>query len=339
MIKLRNTLFVTRQGSYLHKEKATLVVEAEKKKLLQVPIHSISSIFCFGNVLVSPFFMGFCGEEGVNLAFYTEYGKYLGRLQSRQSGNILLRKQQYRAVNDRPLDIARSLIAAKVVNSRAVVQRHLRNHGHNPALQQVIKQMALVLERIRVCTTMDKLRGLEGEAASYYFSTFEQMIQPGRRGDFPFKGRNRRPPRDAVNAMLSLLYSILGKEIAGALQGVGLDPQAGFLHVDRPGRDSLAQDMLEEFRSWWLDRLVLSLVNRRQIAARDFRHEASGAVTLNDNGRKTVLQAYQAKKQETLMHPYMQEKVPIGLLPHIQSQLLARHLRGDLAAYPPFIMR
>ena len=339
MIKLQNTLFITRQGSYLHKERETLVIEAEKKKLLQVPVHSVQGIFCFGNVLVSPFLLGFCGEKGIGVCFYSVYGRFLGRLQGAQSGNILLRKQQYKTAEAKPLDIARNIIAAKVVSSRAVLQRTIRNHGENPDLSSAVGKLAQSLECIRDCQQLDKLRGFEGDAAAIYFGVFHHLIRANRRTDFEFAGRNRRPPKDAVNALLSFFYSILGKEIASALQGVGLDPQAGFLHADRPGRDSLAQDILEEFRAWWVDRLVLSLINRQQLGKKDFVKESSGAVTLTDAGRKSALQAYQSRKQEEVTHPYLNEKMPVGLLPHIQAQLLARHIRGDLEAYPPFSMR
>ena len=339
MIKLQNTLFITRQGSYLHKERETLVIEVKKKKLLQVPAHSIQSIFCFGNVLVSPFLLGFCGEQGIGVAFYSKYGKFLGRLQGKQSGNILLRKQQYRATETEPVKIARGIIGAKVLNSRAVLQRHLRNHGYHERLKPAVDKLAQSLEQIRHCQNLQTLRGLEGDAASVYFSVFKVLIQSEQQTDFSFNGRNRRPPKDAVNAMLSLVYSVLGKEVASALQGVGLDPQAGFLHVDRSGRDSLAQDILEEFRAWWADRLVLTLINRKQVSSSHFNVEASGAVVLTDEGRKQLFQAYQSRKQQTLIHPYLKEEIPIGLIPHVQAQLLARHLRGDLAAYPPFVMR
>ena len=305
MRKLQNTLYITTQASYLHKERETLVVEQERKKVAQLPVHSIGHIFCFGNVLVSPFLLGFCGENNVNLAFFTENGRFLGRLQGRQSGNVLLRRAQYRVSEQNPVPIARNIIAAKIQASKRVLQRQIRNYGEN--------------------------------AAARYFGVFGQLLS--EKSGFTFDGRNRRPPRDGVNALLSFVYSILGKDISGALQGVGLDPQVGFLHADRPGRDSLAQDILEEFRAWWADRLVLSLINRGQIKPQDFVTEASGAVSLKADARKLLFQALQAKKQEKIVHPFLGEEVEIGLLPYIQAMLLARHLRGDLAEYPPFLMR
>ena len=336
MRKLQNTLFITTQGCYLHKERETLVVELERRKLAQLPVHAIANIFCFGNVLVSRLLLGFCGENNVNLAFFTEYGKYLGRLQGTQSGNVLLRRAQYRLSETNPVPIACHIIAAKIQASRRVLQRHIRNYGEDKELNEVVHMLEASLRQLQKADCLETVRGIEGDAASRYFAVFGRLI---RQKEFSFDGRNRRPPRDPVNALLSLLYSILGKEISGALQSVGLDPQVGFLHADRPGRDSLAQDILEEFRAWWIDRLALSLVNRKQIQISDFVTEASGAVQLKDDSRKHLFQALQAKKQEKIIHPYLQEEIEIGLLPHIQALLLARHLRGDLAQYPPFLMR
>lgn len=336
MRKLQNTLFITTQGCYLHKERETLVVELERRKLAQLPVHAIANIFCFGNVLVSPFLLGFCGENNVNLAFFTEYGKYLGRLQGTQSGNVLLRRAQYRLSETNPVPIACHIIATKIQASRRVLQRHIRNYGEDKELNEVVHMLEASLRQLQKSDCLETVRGIEGDAASRYFAVFGRLI---RQKEFSFDGRNRRPPRDPVNALLSLLYSVLGKEISGALQSVGLDPQVGFLHADRPGRDSLAQDILEEFRAWWIDRLVLSLVNRKQMQISDFVTEASGAIQLKDDSRKHLFQALQAKKQEKIIHPYLQEEIEIGLLPHIQALLLARHLRGDLAQYPPFLMR
>ncbi|MFA9500486.1 type I-C CRISPR-associated endonuclease Cas1c [Mannheimia sp. E30BD] len=337
MRKLQNTLYITTQGSYLHKERETLVVEQDRKKVAQLPIHSIGHIFCFGNVLVSPFLMGFCGENNVNLAFFTENGRYLGRLQGRQSGNVLLRRAQYKKSETNPVPVARNIIAAKIQASKRVLQRQIRNHGENADLQSTITALNYSLQQLKTADNLDLIRGIEGDAAARYFGVFSHLIKEN--SDFHFDGRNRRPPRDGVNALLSFLYSILGKDISGALQGVGLDPQIGFLHADRPGRDSLAQDILEEFRAWWVDRMVLSLINRGQVKPDDFVTEASGAVTLKPEARKLLFQTLQAKKQEKIIHPFLEEEVEIGLLPYIQAMLLARHLRGDLAEYPPFLMR
>ena len=297
MRKLQNTLYITTQGSYLHKERETLVVEQDRKKVAQLPVHSIGHIFCFGNVLVSPFLLGFCGENNVNLAFFTENGRYLGRLQGRQSGNVLLRRAQYRVSEQNPVPIARNIIAAKIQAGKRVLQRQIRNYGENAAIQSAVDSLNISLRQLK-------------DAAARYFGVFGQLLS--EKSGFSFDGRNRRPPRDGVNALLSFVYSILGKDISGALQGVGLDPQVGFLHADRPGRDSLAQDILEEFRAWWADRLVLSLINRGQIKPQDFVTEASGAVSLRVDARKLLFQALQTKKQEKIVHPFLGEEVKSG---------------------------
>jgi CRISPR-associated protein Cas1 len=338
MKKLQNSLYINTQGAYLHKERETLVIDIAKEKALQLPIHSISGIFCFGNVMVSPQVMGFCGERGVNLAFFTEYGRFLARVQGKQTGNVLLRRAQYRHADTQASEIAQVIVAAKIQSQRQVLQRHQRNYGKQPQVTQVIALLKSTVERLKVTTDLDTIRGLEGDAAARYFSVFNHLITE-KTGDFTFSQRTRRPPTDPVNALLSFFYAILGNDISAALQGVGLDPQVGFLHKDRPGRDSLAQDILEELRAYFVDRLVLTLINRQQVKATDFIYEASGAVKLKDTARKTVLQEFQARKQQAITHPFLKEEVPLGLLPHAQALLLARHLRGDLQHYPPFLAR
>lgn len=339
MKKLQNSLYVTRQGAYVHKERETIVIEHERQKLMQIPIHSISGLFCFGNVLVSPALMGFCGEKGVNLAFFTEYGRFFGRLQGKKSGNVLLRRAQYHADKQTALEVARSVIASKLIGSKSVLQRQQRNYEPSETIADVINHLTASIRLVKFAGSIDSLRGIEGDAAAAYFSVFGELIKPELREEFNFSGRNRRPPRDPVNAMMSFVYAILGQDISAALNGVGLDPQVGYLHSDRPGRDSLAQDILEEFRSWLADRLVLSLINRRQIKSSDFIFESSGAVKMSDVARKQILVAYQERKQQEIIHPFLKEKVPIGLLPHTQAMLLSRHLRGDLEKYPPFVNR
>lgn len=338
MKKLQNSLYINTQGAYLHKERETLVVDIAKEKVLQLPIHSISGIFCFGNVMVSPQVMGFCGERGVNLAFFTEYGRFLARVQGRQTGNVLLRRSQYKYADTRATEIARTLVAAKIQSQRQILQRHQRNYGKQDDINQIIALLKSTVERLKIAKDLDIIRGLEGDAAARYFSVFNHLITE-KSGGFNFKQRTRRPPTDPVNALLSFFYAIVGNDISAALQGVGLDPQVGFLHRDRPGRDSLAQDILEEFRAYIVDRLVLTLINRQQIKVADFIYEASGAVKLKDTARKVVLQEFQARKQKTIIHPYLKEEIPLGLLPHAQALLLARHLRGDLEYYPPFLAR
>ncbi|MDU0355806.1 type I-C CRISPR-associated endonuclease Cas1c [Paraglaciecola aquimarina] len=339
MKKLQNCLYITKDGAYLHKELETLVIEqridGKKKKLMQLPIHSIGHIFCFGNVMVSPQVMGFCGENGTGLSFFNMFGRFQARVVGKQTGNVLLRRAQYNATDNQSVVIARSIIASKIRSSKSVLMRHARNHGETGEIKKVVGRHKQIIEELKVQTNLERIRGLEGEAASHYFSVFNNLITV-KKTDFKLNGRTRRPPKDPVNAMLSFLYSVLGNEVSSALQGVGLDPQVGFLHQERPGRDSLAQDLLEEFRAYIVDRLVLTLINRQQVKIKDFDYDVLGGVVMKDATRKLLLQAYQAKKQEVIEHKFLSEKVEIGLLPHIQAMLLARYIRGDLAQYPPF---
>ena len=338
MKKLLNSLYINQQKTYLHKERETIVVKHEDKKLGQFPIHNIGNIACFGNVMVSPFLMGFCADNNVNLTFYTQYGKYLCQVVGKPVGNVLLRREQFRWADDdeKAAEISGLMISAKVANSRAVLQRELRNHGESEAISAVIKQLAATIRNCKVSSDVDRLRGLEGEAAANYFGVFNELI---RVDDFVFNGRVRRPPTDSVNALLSFSYSLITQECVSALTGVGLDPYVGFLHKDRPGRPSLALDLLEEFRAYWAERFVLTLINRKQFQKSDFITEATGAVILTDSGRKKFFTAYQERKQQEVQHPYLQEKVPIGLLPHCQAMLLARHIRGDTRFYTPFLVK
>ena len=338
MKKMLNTLYVTRQESYLHKERETIVIKQGSDKLGQFPAITIANILCFGQVSVSPFLMGYCGERGIGLAFYTEYGRFLARVQGKQTGNVLLRRAQYRWAddNEKSIAIARLMVAAKIANSRSVLMRELRNHGDNSAIQGVVDKLATSLRRVEHADSVDETMGIEGDAANNYFSVFDELI---RGSGFAFGRRERRPPTDPVNAMLSYVYTLITHECASALQGVGLDPYVGFLHQDRPGRVSLALDMLEEFRASWADRFVLTLINRRQIQISDFVTEASGAVRLTDKARKSVLAAWQERKQAEVNHPYLNESVPVGLLPHCQAMLLARHIRGDMEYYPPYLVK
>ena len=339
MKKLQNSLYLTKNKLYAHKEREAIVIKEDKATLLKLPIHSISNIFCFGQTSVSPGLMAHCAENNVNLAYFDLYGRFQARIQGRQSGNVLLRRAQYRLSDHDPICIAQIVIAAKIQNSRSLLQRHLRNHNDNLSIKKVVDKLKFSVEQAKRSKCLDKLRGIEGDAAAQYFSVFQSLIKTSLHKSFSFSGRNRRPPKDAINAMLSLLYSVIGQDISGALQGVGLDPQIGFLHADRPGRDSLSQDILEEFRAYLADRLVLSLINRQQIKITDFEFEVSGAVRLKDDGRKILFNALQQKKQQIIEHPFLKEKVEIGLLPHIQAMLLARYLRGDLEFYPPFLYR
>lgn len=338
MKKLLNTLYITRQESYLHKERETIVIKQGKDKLGQFPAISLGNILCFGQVSVSPFLMGYCGEQSIGLAFYTEYGKFLARVQGKQTGNVLLRRTQYRWADDeeKSVSIARLMVAAKISNGRAVLMREIRNHGENTILSDAAAKLAVSLRRAQRAQSVSEAMGIEGDAASAYFGIFNELL---RGSGFTFGGRVRRPPTDPVNALLSYVYTLITHECSSALQGVGLDPYVGFLHQDRPGRQSLALDMLEEFRASWADRFVLTLINRRQIQLNDFISEASGAVRLTDAARKTLLTAWQERKQVDIMHPYLNEKVPVGLLPHCQAMLLARHIRGDTEYYPPYLVK
>lgn len=338
MKKLLNTLYITRQDAYLHKERETIVIRQGDEKVGQFPSLSIGGIYCFGQVSISPFLMGFCAEQGIGVVFYTEYGRFLARVQGRQAGNVLLRREQYRWADDpqRSTSVARLIVGAKIANSRSVLLRELRNHGPNDSIKAAVARLATSLRRVRHASSVDEARGMEGDAASAYFSVFNELLKGT---GFAFGGRVRRPPTDAVNALLSFVYSLIAQECVSALQGVGLDPFVGFLHKDRPGRASLALDMLEEFRASWADRFVVTLINRRQIQLSDFVTEASGAVRLSEGARKALLVAYQERKQVEIQHPYLEETVPVGLLPHCQALLLARHIRGDTKFYTPYLVK
>jgi len=341
MKKLLNTLYVQTQGAYLHKEGECVVVEIEKEVRLRVPVHNLQGLVCFGNVLCSPFLLGHCASNGVNVAFLTQFGRYLGRFEGEVSGNVLLRRAQYRAADDPELclQLARSMVQAKLANTRTVVVRGRRDgSGNVEELNRAAERLKHFVRAAGQAECLDDLRGVEGEGAKSYFATFNELLTR-QQETFRFTVRSRRPPTDRVNALLSFLYTLLMFDMSGALSANGLDPQVGFLHADRPGRKSLALDLMEEFRSWWADRLALSLINRKQIQSADFRVEESGAVFLNEKGRRTVLDAWQKRKQEELRHPFLEETVALGLFPHIQALLLARHLRGDLDAYPPVIWR
>ncbi len=339
MKKLQNSLYITKDGVYLHKQRETLIIEqkldGQKQKLMQLPIHSIGSIFCFGNIMVSPQLLGFCGENGTHLTFFDMHGRFLANVVGKQTGNVLLRRQQFSVNEAAAAVLAKHIVVAKIRSSRMLLLRFRRNHASTKQIDNAILRLKQIVEQLKGVKSYDTILGLEGEAASHYFAAFADMFK-GNTNKQLFAKRTRRPPKDPVNAVISLLYSVLGQEISGALQGVGLDPQVGFLHKERPGRNSLALDLLEEFRAYIVDSIALKLFNKGTLTAKDFNKDCLGGITLKEDARKLVFQAYQAKKQEEVSHPYLQEKVQIGLLPHIQAMLLARHLRGDLAHYPPF---
>jgi CRISP-associated protein Cas1 len=343
MKKLLNTLYVTTQGAYLSKDGETISISIEREVKLRLPVHTISGIVCFGNVACSPFLMGFCAENGVGLSFLTEYGRFLARIQGPVSGNVLLRREQYRKADDDQFsaDVARALLTGKLANCRTVLQRSIRDHNEKIDVEevaQVSSRMSNYIDKLGGSLELDIVRGMEGDAARNYFSVFNQLIT-AQKDDFVFHDRNRRPPLDNVNCLLSFIYTLLTHDVRSALECVGLDPAVGFLHRDRPGRPGLALDMMEEFRPFIADRLVLSLINLRQVQAKGFVKTETGAVLMDDATRKTVLVAYQERKREEIVHPFIEEKIQIGLLFHVQAMLIARYLRGDLDGYPPFIWK
>jgi CRISP-associated protein Cas1 len=343
MKKHLNTLFVTTQGAYLAKEGETVAIKIEHEIVLRVPVHTLGGIVCFGQVSCSPYLMGFCAENGVAISFLTENGRFLAKVQGPVSGNVLLRREQYRRADDldKASAIARAIVTGKVANCRTVLQRSLRDHSDKieaDAVSCASQYLVHSIRRLQCEQPLDIVRGFEGDAANTYFGVFNHLIT-SQKDIFIFDERNRRPPLDNVNCLLSFLYTLLMHDVRSALETVGLDPAVGFLHRDRPGRYGLALDIMEEFRPFFADRLALSLVNLCQVQGKGFSQKESGAVLMNDDTRKTVLVAYQKRKQEEILHPFINEKVTIGLLPHIQAMLMARHLRGDLDCYPPFIWR
>lgn len=342
MSLLLNTLYVTTPEAYLRLEGETLCVMVEREKRLQVPLHHLGALVCFGNVMLSPALLGRCMSEGRSVVWLDRGGRFQARAEGPVSGNILLHQAQFRAADDgsKTLELARAFLAGKLRNSRYVLLRGARD-GQDDAERAVLVQNARLvaghLRKLPHASDLDGLRGEEGDSARLYFQSLQYLIRDPARGDFAFDTRNRRPPTDPMNAMLSFLYAVVLNDCRSALETVGLDPQLGFLHAVRPGRMALALDLLEEFRSVIADRLTLTLVNRGQIQAHHFERRDGGAVLLNETGRKTVIAAYQERKQETLTHPVLEQQVLIGLLPHVQARLLARYLRGDAPAYVPYL--
>lgn len=339
-----NTLFITLEDAYLKKDGAAIAVRLKGETKLRVPLHNLEGIVCFGwSISASAQLMHACSEANVSLSFHTPYGKFLVSSNGPQSGNILLRREQYRRADHEPasLAIASNCIAAKLANTRTVLLRAARDHGEKDpsraaTLNQASNTIANRIKNIQRATNLESLRGIEGECAAIYFGVFQQLIT---RPEFQFNGRSKRPPLDPVNALISFLYTLLTHDTRSACESIGLDPQCGFLHRDRPGRASLALDLIEEFRPVLADRLALSLINRQQLTLNDFEIKENGATFLKEDSRKKVLTAWQERKQDTLTHPFLQEKITIGLLPYIQAQLLARHLRGDHDAYPAFLWK
>jgi len=339
MKHLLNTLYILTPQSYLCREGETVVVKQEDETKFQLPIHTLSSIICFGLTGASPYLFELCGQNNVSLCFFSQYGKFQGRYTGKLNGNVCLRRIQYRMADDTEfcLGISKTFMQAKIANCRTVLLRANRNYPQNcllPAIE-ALKNHTLSLEP---ATNLAKLRGKEGDAARTYFGVFNSLITKADCG-FNFNERNRRPPLDEVNALLSFIYTLLAHDTAAALEGVGLDPAVGFYHQDRPGRPGLALDLMEEMRAFIADRLVLNLINLEQVKPGGFEKTPSGSVLMNEETRKTVLTEYQTRKSREIKHPYLKEKIPIGLLPHVQAVLLARYIRGELDAYPAFIYR
>ncbi|RMF16843.1 MAG: type I-C CRISPR-associated endonuclease Cas1 [Candidatus Dadabacteria bacterium] len=334
-----NTLYITTQGAWLNKDGETIAVNVDGQARHRIPMHLLQGLVCFGNVSISPFLLGACVERGIGISYLTRNGRFLARVSGPVTGNVLLRRAQYRMADDetRRTALAKTFVLGKLVNTRTALRRASRDNPERAAnLQDAANRINGLLRRARTAGTLDEARGIEGEAARIYFSVFNELLLAD---GFTFSRRTRRPPLDAVNALLSFVYTLLVHDVRSALETVGLDPQVGFLHHDRPGRPSLALDVMEELRPVLADRLVLSLINRRQIRPNGFEQRESGAVWMDDETRKTVLTAWQERKQQELLHPFLDDRCTVGAVPHIQALLLARHLRGDLDGYPPFVWK
>ncbi|MCM8872400.1 MAG: type I-C CRISPR-associated endonuclease Cas1c [Paludibacteraceae bacterium] len=340
MRKLLNTLYVTTPEAYLTKDGLNVVVSVDKEERFRIPILNVESIVTFGYMGASPGLMKLCMDNNVSLSFMTPQGRFIGRVQGATRGNVLLRKKQYSLSEDEnvALHLAKLFITGKVFNTRSILQRYIRDNGVDEEVESVIKQLDWRKKRIMLAENMEILRGEEGNAANTYFDVFSHLIL-NQKDDFPFNGRSRRPPKDEVNAMLSFVYTLIANDVAAALETVGLDPYVGFMHTLRPGRTSLALDMMEELRAYLGDRLVLSMINRKQVTTKDFIRQNDESFVMTDECRKTLLTTWQQRKKEMIEHPYLKEKIPIGLLPYAQAMLLARFLREDLDDYPVFLMR
>lgn len=341
--KLLNVLYVTSPEAYLAKDGENVVILVGEKTKFRIPVHNLEGIVCFGYTGASPALMNLCAERNVALSFHSESGRFLARVTGRVSGNVLLRLKQYRTVDSikESLQLSKGFVFGKIYNCRCVLQRFLRDHGDKEDFHDVrdcVRHLSVQLEKVIDCKNADILRGIEGESARSYYGVFDNLILEDK-ATFQFKRRSRRPPLDLTNALLSYLYTLLAHECSSALETVGLDPQAGFFHRPRPGRLSLALDLMEELRPYLVDRMTLSLINNRQVNARDFVIKETGGVLMNDDLRKLVIASWQKRKQEEIIHPFLEEKIAVGLIPYAQAMLLARNLRGDLDAYPPFLIR
>jgi len=340
MRRLLNTIYITSEGAWLRKDGANLVLELDGKEAARAPLHMLDGVVSFARAGASPALMAACAEAGITFSFLEPNGRFLARVEGARSGNVLLRRAQYRTSDDPALQvpIVRGIVIAKTANQRAVIRRAMRDHGGSQALEAAERRLSDVGRRVLTVDGVETLRGLEGEAGAVYFGVFDRLIRVSD-PDFAFKTRSRRPPLNRLNALLSFLYAMLGHDCRSACETHGLDPQVGFLHADRPGRAGLALDLMEELRPVLADRLALNLVNRRQLAADDFVTDEAGGVRLTDPARKRVVIAWQDRKRDELRHPFLGETLPLGLVASSQAQLLARHLRGDLDGYPAFLWR
>lgn len=343
MRKLLNTVYVTSPDSYLSLDGENLVILKGEIEVARVPLHNLEGIITFGYTGASPALMGACAKRNISLSFMTQSGKFLSRVVGEVRGNVTLRKTQYRLSdsNEESTKIARNFIFGKIFNGRWVIERATRDYSERldtEKLKKVSHGLANALTMVLNCEDLEQLRGFEGEAATQYFNVFDDLILQ-QKDDFFFHGRNKRPPLDNVNAMLSFVYTLLAHDVAAALETVGLDAYVGFLHRDRPGRISLALDLMEELRCVYADRFVISLINKRVVNVSGFHQKEDGAVKMDDDTRKTILQAWQSRKKEQITHPFLQEKMEWGLVPYAQAMLLARFIRGDLDEYPPFLWK
>ncbi|PEI52361.1 type I-C CRISPR-associated endonuclease Cas1c [Bacillus pseudomycoides] len=343
MKKLLNTLFITQSDVYLSLDGDNIVLLKEQKKIGRLPLHNLESIVSFGYTGTSPALMGYCAEKNISLVFLTMYGQFLARIIGKSKGNVILRKKQYRISEDEVMSakIARNFIIGKIYNNKWIIERMTRDYPLRIDVDQfkeISQHLSSIILEVRECEDLERLRGLEGQAATSYNKLFNQMILQQKEG-FYFNKRSRRPPLDNVNAMLSFAYTLLANDMTSALEGVGLDAYVGFLHRDRPGRVSLALDTMEELRGVYADKFVLSLINKRVVNKGDFLQKENGSVIMTDEARKKFLAAWQNKKKEKMTHPYLGEKISWGLVPHAQALLLARYLRNDLDEYPPFLWK
>lgn len=343
MKRLLNTLFITQPDVYLALDGDNIVLLKEQEKLGRLPLHNLESIVAFGYTGASPALMGYCADRNISLVFFSMNGRFLARVIGQSRGNVVLRKKQYRISDDETMSVkvARNFIVGKIYNNKWIIERMTRDYPMRVNVSQfkeVSKHLSSIILEVRECEDLERLRGLEGQAAISYNKLFDQMILQ-QKEDFYFHSRSRRPPLDNVNAMLSFAYTLLANDMASALEGVGLDAYVGFLHRDRPGRASLALDVMEELRGVYADRFVLSLINKKVVNGGDFVKKENGAVIMTDEARRKFLTAWENKKQEKITHPYLGEKIAWGLVPHAQALLLARYLRNDLDEYPPFLWK